>query len=111
MFPDIRKTESDFKYYVNLKRYLAFVTSIWQDGVTPDEDDLKEAQRQKNWFICKDKAKSVMDSAIEIERGVLSLLSYMELSEEDTVLRFYSKLDYLNKKNEAEIAAFEKHNK
>lgn len=96
--PDFSDITSNSLYVTKLKRLLLIKCSIYiQEEQT--EEDLQILKTESNWFLIKDKPKSYKELSLETERNFLMLLSYLELSEDVSVILFYSKLDYLNKKN------------
>lgn len=101
LFPDFKDSESSMVYFTKMKRYILLACSLYQNE-TQSEQEIKDLQTNRNWFLIKDGAKKIQDQGIEIERNFLSLLAFLELKEDVSVVTFYSKLDYINKKNKRE---------
>lgn len=108
LFPDFKEKLSNLAYFSRLKRYLLMICGMYGDGSLPNAEDEKLLRTEKNWFLTKDKAKNNKEQSLEIERNFLSLLALLEFDENVSVLTFYSKLDYINKKNQRELEASKK---
>lgn len=106
LYPDFRGSEvSLLKTIQRLRRYLLRLCDAYsQDEIC--EEDKNELRHERNYFIIGDTKAEKVD-AIEIERNYLNLIQYLELDDSVSVLMFYSKLDYINKKNARELAQIE----
>ena len=102
LFPDFIDNTQIMLYFSRVKRYILLACSTYEGMEITDEERL-ELRSLKNWFLTKDKASKSDYSGIEIERNFISLLSLLEMDMNVTVVQFYGKLDYLNKKNKKEI--------
>jgi predicted solute-binding protein len=102
LFPDFASKDQDLLVLIKLRRYLLLECSIYlQDEIT--EDDKLFLRTEKNAITIKERAKKIDLTGIDIERYYSELISYLDLDENATVIRFYSKLDFLNKKNKKEL--------
>jgi hypothetical protein len=75
-----------------------------------DDWQVQQIQKKANWFLVKD-IPNKFDSA-DIDKNFYSLCSLMEENGSSSptsysVIQFYSKLDYINKKIERENEAYE----
>lgn len=73
-----------------------------------DDWEVEQLHHKSNWFLTKDNSK-ILDSS-EMDRNFYSLCGLMEESGshkpyEYSVIQFYAKLDYINKKIERENEA------
>jgi hypothetical protein len=104
LFPDFQDKSDRLIYFSKLKNYISFAASLFEEGF-PSEEDLIDFKKKRNWFIIKDKTKTISESIVEIEKGFLSILAVLELDLSCNLLQFYSKIEYLNKKNKQEESA------
>jgi hypothetical protein len=113
LFPDFLGQTSDILYYSKLKRFILLSCQLYSDvDNQPTDEEIRELEKLKNWFLIKDGSGKFDEDGIEVERNFLSLLSYLELKLDNTTLEFYSKLDYMNKKNQIEVNQIEQlHNR
>lgn len=80
---------------------LDYIISLSQVNAN-DEWEMKELDHKSNWFLTKDEPTKFDPS--DIDKNFYTLCSLMEDNGSSnphnyTVVQFYSKLDYINKKN------------
>ncbi len=109
LYPDIQDSISELAYNSRLKRYILRLCDTYSQNEIPSNEEVLELRSEKNWFLIKDKPKNIETLSLEIERNFLSLFAQLELNKDSTILDFYSKIDYLNKKNEKELEYASKH--
>ena len=78
-----------------------------------DEWEVEKLNHISNWFLVKDEPKKI--SGAEIDKNFYSLCSLMEENgsinpSQYSVIQFYAKLDYINKKIERENSSINNNN-